>query len=105
MRVEIDYYIIDADNINIGNGNVSVQRLGQLSKLSLYDFPTNVNWVWQIAFTTGDVETMRYSIGSTENKGHSTDKKSTTWFVESRSWSKVFLFPELVKLHVDLKLV
>lgn len=41
------------------------------------------------ASTTGDVETVRYSIGSTENIGYSADKKSTTWFVESRSWSKV----------------
>lgn len=32
---------------------------------------------------------MRYSIGSTENNGHSTYKKSIMWFVESRSWSKV----------------
>lgn len=52
-------------------------------------FLLNVNWVWQIASTTGDIETMRYIIGSTENKGHSTDKKSITWFVESRLWSKV----------------
>lgn len=43
----------------------------------------------KIASTRGDVETMRYSIGSTKNKGHSTDKKSITWFVESKSWSKV----------------
>lgn len=43
----------------------------------------------KIASTRGDVETVRYSIGTTENKGHSTDKKSITWFVESKSWSKV----------------
>lgn len=89
MQVQIDSYIIDADNPSIRNRHVSAQLLGQLSKLSLYDFSTNVYWVWQIASTTGDVETMRYTIGSTENKGHSTDKKSITWFVESRSWSKV----------------
>lgn len=44
----------------------------------------------KIASTRGDVETMRYCMGSTENKSHSTDKKSITWFFESRSWSKVF---------------
>lgn len=43
----------------------------------------------KIASTRGDVETVRYSIGSTENIGYSADKKSITWFVESRSWSKV----------------
>lgn len=89
MRVQIDSYIIEENNLNIRNGHVSTQSLWQLSKLSLYDFCTNVNLTWQIASTTGDVETMRYSIGSTENKGHSTDKKSITWFVESKSWSKV----------------
>lgn len=47
MRVHIDSYIIDADNLNIRNGHVSGQVLGQLSKLSLYDFSTNVNWVWE----------------------------------------------------------
>lgn len=73
MRVQIDSYIIEADNLNIRNGHVSAQLLGQLSKLSLYDFSTYVNWVWQIASTTGDIETMRYGMGSTENKGHSTD--------------------------------
>lgn len=65
---------------------MSAQLLGQFSKFNLYDFCTDVNWVWQIASTTGD---LRYSIGSSENKGHSADKKSITWFVESRSWSKV----------------
>lgn len=49
MRVQIDSYIIEADNLNIRNGHVSAQLLGQLSKLSLYDFSTYVNWVWQIA--------------------------------------------------------
>lgn len=77
VRVQIDSYVIDADNLNIRNGHVSAQLLGQLSKLNLYDFSTNVNWVWKIASTTGDVETMRYSIGSTENKGHSTDKSQS----------------------------
>lgn len=81
MRVQIDSYIIDADNPNIRNGHVSAQLLGQLSKLSLYDFSTNVYWVWQIASTTGDVETVKYSIRSTKNIGYSTDKKSITWFV------------------------
>lgn len=89
MRVQIYSYIIEEDNLNIRNGHVSTQALGQLSKLSLYDFCMKVNLTWQIASTTGDVEIMRYSIGSTENKGHSTDKTSITWFVESKSWSKV----------------
>lgn len=89
MRVQIYSYIIEEDNLNIRNGHVSTQALGQLSKLSLYEFCMNVNLTWQIASTTGDVEIMRYSIGSTENKGHSTDKTSITWFVESKSWSKV----------------
>lgn len=70
MQVQINSYIIDVDNLKIRNGHVSAQRLGQLSKLNLYDFSTNVNWVWQNASTIGDIETMRYSIGSTENKGH-----------------------------------
>lgn len=48
VRVQIDSYIIDADNLNIRNGHMSAQLLGQLSKLSLtYDFSTYVNWVWR----------------------------------------------------------
>lgn len=88
MRVQIDFYIIEEDYLNIRNGHVSTQPLRQLSKLTLYDFCTNVNLTWEIASTTGDVEIMWYSIGSTGNKGHST-KTSITWFVESKSWSKV----------------
>lgn len=58
MRVKIDSYIIEEDHLNIRNGHVSTQPLRQLSKLSLYDFCTNVNLTWQIASTTGDVEIM-----------------------------------------------
>lgn len=42
VRVQMNSYIIDADNLNIRNGHISTQPLGQLSLLSLYDFSTNV---------------------------------------------------------------
>lgn len=105
MRVQIDSYIIEADNLNIRNGHVSAQLLGQLSKLSLYDFSTYVNWVWQIASTTGDIETMRYSMGSTENKGHSTDKSQSRGLLSQGHGLRCFLLPELVQLHVDQRLI
>ena len=89
VRVKINSYITEADNLYVRNGQVSAQLLGQYSKNAAYEFPTDVYWVWQIASTTGDVETVRYNIGSTVNKMTSNDKESITWFVESRPWSKV----------------
>lgn len=89
VRVKINSYITEADNLYLKNGQVSAQLLGQFSKTSAYNFPTNVNWIWQIASTTGDVETVRYDIGSTINRSSSNDEESITWFVESRPWSKV----------------
>lgn len=89
VRVKINSYITEADNLYVRNGQVSAQLLGQFSKTSAYNFPTNVYWIWQIASTTGDVETVRYDIGSTINRSSSNDKESITWFVESRPWSKV----------------
>lgn len=89
VRVKIDSYIMEANNLYIRNGHVSAQLLGQFSTDAVYDFPVNVYWVWQMASTTGDVETVRYDIGSTENRGNSADKKAITWFVETRTWFKV----------------
>lgn len=83
VRVKIDSYVTEADNLNIGNGHVSVQLLGQYSKNATYDFPPNVYCVWQIASTTGDVKTVKYDFGSTINRLNSTDKDPISWFVES----------------------
>lgn len=41
-------------------------------------------------FIIGDVEIVRYSIGSIENIGYLVDKKLIMWFVELRLWFKVF---------------
>lgn len=91
VRVKINLYITDADNLYVRNGHVSALLLGQFSKTSACtcNFSTNVNWIWQIASTTGDVETVRYHIESTINRLSSNDKESITWFVESRPWSNV----------------
>ncbi|XP_052675053.1 uncharacterized protein LOC128156795 [Crassostrea angulata] len=89
VRVKIGSYIVEADNLYVRNGHVSAQLLGQLSKSSIFDFQTDVYWYWQTASTTGDVETVRYNIGSTHNRGNSADKHAITWFIETRSWSKV----------------
>lgn len=84
VRVKINSYITDADNLYVRNGHVSALLLGQFSKTSACNFSTNVNWIWQITSTTGDVETVRYDIESTINRLSLNDKESFTWFVESR---------------------
>ena len=90
VRVKFrDSYVVEADNLYVRNGHVSAQLLGHLSKNTMYKFQNDVYWYWQIASTTGDVETVRYNIGSTTNRGNSADKTAIEWYIESRQWKKV----------------
>lgn len=89
VRVKMGSYIVEPENLYIRNGHVSAQLLGHLSKNTIFDFQTDVYWYWQIVSTTGDVETVRYNIGSTQNRGNSADKQAISWFIETRPWSNV----------------
>ncbi|XP_052672813.1 uncharacterized protein LOC128155241 [Crassostrea angulata] len=89
VRVKMGSYIVEPENLYIRNGHVSAQLLGHLSKNTIFDFQTDVYWYWQIVSTTGDVETVRYDIGSTQNRGNSADKQAISWFIETRPWSNV----------------
>lgn len=68
-------------------------------------FLLNVSWVWQIASTTGDIETMRYILEAPKTKAIRLIKGQSRGLLSQGYGLRCFLLPELVLLHVDLKLV
>lgn len=90
VRVKMsETYFVETDNVYVRNGHVSAQLLGHLSKKDTYSFQSDVYWYWQIASTTGDVETTRYNIGSTKHRGNSNAKASIEWYIETRPWKRM----------------
>lgn len=82
-------YSIEADNVQIKNGNVSAQLLGHVSKASIQKFQDNAYWYWQHVSTTGDVNTVRYNVGSTTNRGNDDSTSEVSWYIDSRPWNHV----------------
>ncbi|XP_061188254.1 uncharacterized protein LOC133196360 [Saccostrea echinata] len=90
VRIKIgDTYMVETDNLYVRNGHVSAQLLGHLSKDGAFSFQSDVYWYWQIASTTGNVETIRYNIGSSTSRGDSQGNQSMEWYIETRPWKKV----------------
>ncbi|CAC5398771.1 unnamed protein product [Mytilus coruscus] len=89
-RVRLVYsdntYGIEADQLVIRNGHVTAQVLGHVSKANLQKFQNNAYWYWQNVATTGNVETIRYNVGSHTSRGSSNDRQATKWFIDSRPW-------------------
>ncbi|CAG2250407.1 unnamed protein product [Mytilus edulis] len=89
-RVRLVYsdntYGIEADQLVVRNGHVTAQVLGHVSKANLQKFQDNAYWYWQNVATTGNVETIRYNVGSHTNRGSSNDRQATKWFIDSRPW-------------------
>ncbi|XP_062572878.1 uncharacterized protein LOC134234851 [Saccostrea cucullata] len=90
VRIKMgDTYLVNTDNLYVRNGHVSAQLLGHLSKGGAFSFQSDVYWYWQMASTTGHVETIRYNIGSSNSRGGSRGNQAMEWYVETRPWKKV----------------
>ncbi|XP_076112585.1 uncharacterized protein LOC143080566 [Mytilus galloprovincialis] len=86
-----DYtYGIEADQLVVRNGHVTAQVLGHVSKANLQKFQDNAHWYWQNVATTGNVETIRYNVGSHTNRGSSNERQATKWFIDSRPWQHAY---------------
>lgn len=89
VKVIRSRYSIEADNVQIKNGEVSAQLLGQVSKASIQKFQDNAYWHWQHVSTTGDVNTVRYNVGSKTNRGNDDSKVEVSWYIDTRPWTHV----------------
>ncbi|CAC5361159.1 unnamed protein product [Mytilus coruscus] len=91
-RVRLLYhsgYLIEADELIIRNGHVTAQVLGHVSN-SGKTFHSDAYWYWENVATTGDVETIRYDIGSHTSRGKTNYRQRIKWFIDTRPWKHVF---------------
>lgn len=91
-RVRLLYhsgYLIEADELIIRNGHVTAQVLGHVSN-SGKTFHSDAYWYWENVATTGDVETIRYNIGSHTSRGKTNYRQRIKWFIDTRPWKHVF---------------
>lgn len=61
-----------------------------MSKDGIQKFQSNAYWFWQNFATNGKIETIRYSVGSNENRGNSNERGGLKWFIDNRPWSHVY---------------
>ena len=86
---EWDYYTVEADNLSVQSGHVTVQALKQVSKNGLTGFNSDSYWYWFMVSTTGTLRATRYNVGEHKHRGDSTYKLTVTWFVDTRVWKHV----------------
>lgn len=90
VRLVHNNYAIEADYLEVLKTRVTAQVLGHVSKANLERFQSNVYWYWQHYDTKGRIETVRYSVGSKENRGKSNGKGRVKWFIDTRPWTHVY---------------
>lgn len=104
VRVHIDSYNIDADSLNIRNGHLSAQLLGQLSKLSLMTSLLKLIRFGKLHLQQVMLKLLDMVLEGLNTKAIRLIKSQSRGLLSQGHSLSCFLQPEQVLLHVDLKL-